>query len=147
MMTPEQKRVAVLDYKRRYRARHRNAQTIGTCACGEKASTWSSGGYVCDTCRRIEAQAMQHDLRHDRDKVRQKKKPNPEYLQRYSAAYYQYRHLPKEERCERARLVAAMPLVVVEEQKVQQKCECGYPAIEGETQCSVCKYVLCHSKT
>ncbi len=146
MMTPEQKRVAVLDYKRRYRARHRNAQTIGVCDCGDAASYWSSGGYVCEKCRKIEAACLQHDLRNDRVKVPKalKGKMNPEYLKRYGHEYHKNKHLPKEVRCALARAAAATPLAVIEAEQ-NRKCECGYPAIEGGTRCIVCERLsVCH---
>lgn len=145
MQSQETRRAIILENRRRYRQRHKNAQTIGVCDCGERATYWSSGGYVCESCREIEAQCMQHNLRNDRAKpVPGEKKPNSEYLKRYSEEYYKHRHLPKAERCALARAAAATPLAV-HEARAEAKCACGYPALAGETECSVCKYVLSYA--
>jgi len=146
MQSQEIRRAAILENKRRYRQRHKNAQTIGTCDCGERATHWSSGGYVCESCREIERRCLQHDLRNDRVKPvpAEKGKMNVEYLKRYGHEYHKNKHLPKEVRCALARAAAATPLAV-HEARANTKCACGYPALAGETECSVCKYVLSHA--
>lgn len=149
MQSQETRHATILENRRRYRQRREQAQTIGVCECGKSATYWSAGGYVCNSCREIEAMCLQHGLRNDRVKAETtpdgKRIPNPEYLKRYSHEYHKNKHLPKEERCMRARAAAALPLAVHEEREAAL-CECGYPAAYNETKCTVCLY-LCHTLT
>lgn len=118
------------------------------CGCGNPAVKWSMCGWVCAECIKLERICHEQDLLNDRWlrplAERGKKIPNPEYLKRYSKVYHANRHLPKEERCALARKAAATPLVVHEEREAAL-CECGYPALVGETKCCVCKHVMVYA--
>lgn len=127
----------------------RTESTHNKCGCGKPAVKWSMCGWVCADCIELERICHENNLLNDRWlhplAERGKKIPNPEYLKRYSQTYHANRHLPKEEQCALARKAAATPLVVHEELE-RALCECGYPAADNETKCTVCLY-LCHTLT
>lgn len=109
------------------------------CDCGNKTTNDAGGRYVCDTCRAAYKRAQDFGLLNDRVKRSPDEHVNREYASRYSKAYHRNKHLPKAERCAIARAEAAIPLSEYEATMSTRLCKCGYPSVDGEDKCVVCK--------